>query len=126
MLPGIILTVRFRRSRRAFFICHRQPMLSDHRLRPISPRSSSMPAVDPISATTLSHYVRLERCQRYLRLSLHSDEMRALTTRHRDLGIERPPLAPTLRASGRYWEEAVVASLPTGMHNLQDADAGAT
>ena len=85
-----------------------------------------MTAVDTITATTISHYVRLERCERYLRLSLRSDEMRALTARFRDLGVQRPPLAPTLRASGQYFEERVVASLPKGTLDLKDAAADAT
>src|ERR1700730_12114315 len=73
----------------------------------------------PLTATTLSHYVRLERCERYLRLSVCREDLQALLPRSADLDIRPQPLTPLLQSYGGSFEEQVVASLPAGPLNLR-------
>ncbi len=86
-----------------------------------------MPALDhPISATTLSHYVRLERCERYLRLTLRRDELQDLLRRFQSLDVEQQALSPLLRAAGQRFEGQVVEGLGGQVHALDNQDAAAT
>jgi len=69
------------------------------------------PLFPVISPTTLSQYIRLEKCERYLRLRLRPDELRDLQNRYKDLGVSTLPLTPLLREAGESFETEVVASL---------------
>lgn len=79
-----------------------------------------------ITATTISRYVRLERCERYLRWSIQRDEPAALVERYRALAITLQPLTPLLSAAGAEFEQAVVDALPGLPRDLQDSNPSAT
>ncbi len=81
--------------------------------------------VEPISATTLSHYIRLERCERYLRFRLRRDEVRGLKARFRDFEVIEQPLTPLLREAGQRFEDDIIQQLG-GAEDLTGQPAVAT
>lgn len=81
--------------------------------------------VEPISATTLSHYIRLERCERYLRFRLDKTAMRMLKARFRDLDVIEQPLTPLLREAGQHFESSVTEQF-VGAYDLAGQPAAAT
>jgi hypothetical protein len=62
-----------------------------------------------LSPTDLSQFIRLEQCERYLRLRLY--EHRHGQQFFRDYGVHPQPIAPLLTRSGREFEERVEAAL---------------
>ena len=71
--------------------------------RPVQADPSVSP---PINVTTLSQYVRLRNCDRFLRFRLRGDEERAMRRRW---GLTIQPLTPLLEESGAAFERAVEA-----------------
>lgn len=67
---------------------------------------------DHISASDLSHYIRLDMCARFLRFRIRPDEAKTFFTRFSALGIQRKPLTQLLYESGRQFEDRVIAALP--------------
>jgi len=61
-----------------------------------------------LNVTSLSQYVRLENCDRFLRLRLRQDEERALLKRW-NLTIQ--PLTPLLQESGAQFEREIMAHI---------------
>ncbi len=72
-----------------------------------------------LNVTSLSQYVRLENCDRYLRLRLRKDEEKALLKRW-ELTIQ--PLTPLLKDSGAEFEAAFEKQLVAGGENVVDMD----
>ncbi|HEX6608124.1 MAG TPA: hypothetical protein VF276_14560, partial [Chloroflexia bacterium] len=98
-----------------------------HRLALIWSPSMPLSSVRPISATTLSHYIRLHQCERYLRFRLHQPSARSLFDAYKALGVRaEQPLTPLLREAGRRFEERVMALLPPPVSDLRGSDAAAT
>jgi hypothetical protein len=58
-----------------------------------------------LSPTDVSQFIRLEQCERYLRLRL--TDRAAVTRFMREYGVEPQPLPPLLTRSGRAFEEQV-------------------
>lgn len=79
-----------------------------------------------LSVTSLSQYVRLENCDRFLRLSLRPDEQRQFL---RKWGLTIQPLTPLLRDAGLEFERDVTQILPLPgdqVLDLQETDATGT
>lgn len=84
------------------------------------------PSVSRVSVTSLSQYVRLENCERFLRFRLRPEEARALLDRW-SLTIQ--PLTPLLRDEGAAFEREVetqIAARGEPVLNLQDKKLEAT
>jgi len=63
----------------------------------------------PISPTDVSQFIRLEQCQRFLRLHLHEGTSGSRFLR--DYGVRRQEIQPLLTRSGVDFEAAVVAAV---------------
>jgi len=86
-----------------------------------------LPPIRPISATTLSHYIRLDQCDRYLRFRLDRPTANALFAQYKALGVRaEQPLTPLLREAGQRFEERVLALLPPPVIDLRGSDAMVT
>ena len=74
-------------------------------LGPVHTSPDAQPTVLPISPTDVSQFIRLDQCERYLRLRLHE---RAEGTRFlRDYGVVPQAIPPLLTRSGADFERAV-------------------
>lgn len=73
-----------------------------------------MPA---ISATTLSQFIRLGSCERYLWLDLHKDECNELMKK---LGVTLQPLTPLLSDLGMGFEASVTRVMRNAGYNITD------
>src|SRR5687768_5993341 len=62
-----------------------------------------------ISPTDVSQFIRLDQCERYLRLRLH--ERSAGTRFMRDYGVVPQSIPPLLTRSGEHFEEKVERSV---------------
>ena len=71
------------------------------------PQTSSG-ALPRLNVTSLSQYVRLENCDRFLRLRLRPDEERALLKRW---NLTLQPLTPLLQESGAQFEREIMARI---------------
>ena len=72
-----------------------------------------------LSVTSLSQYIRLENCERFLRLRLCPDEEKAMLKRW---GLTIQPLTPLLRESGTEFEEAVATEIAKQGEQVVDLD----
>jgi len=61
-----------------------------------------------LSPTSLSQYIRLENCERYLRFRLIPDDVERLEQKW---GITIQPLTPLLKESGADFEQNIAAKL---------------
>jgi len=66
------------------------------------------PDIESLGVTSLSQYVKMQNCDRFLRFRLAAHEDRALRAKW---NVEIQPLTPLLRESGQVFEEAVEAQL---------------
>ncbi|MFO7965306.1 MAG: hypothetical protein R6U50_15385 [Desulfobacterales bacterium] len=83
-------------------------------------------AAPSLNVTSLSQYVRLENCERYLRFRLRPDEAKAMLERW-NLTIQ--PLTPLLKEAGVAFERDVaerVAARGEEVVSLEGQDVGAT
>ncbi|HEU4792949.1 MAG TPA: hypothetical protein VFS96_04760, partial [Nitrolancea sp.] len=69
------------------------------------PVSTGVDGSRPISPTDISQFIRLEQCQRYLRLRLHERTVNAKFMA--DYGVVPQSLPPLLTRSGADFEQAV-------------------
>ena len=74
-----------------------------------------MQTLHPITATTLSRYVRLECCERFMWLRLNRDEENRLK---QSLAVEDQVLTPLLIEAGDSFEKEVVKSLGSQIKDL--------
>ena len=72
-----------------------------------------------LSVTSLSQYVRLENCERFLRLRLRPDEERAMLKKW---GLTIQPLTPLLRESGTEFERNVAVQIAEQGEQVVDLD----
>jgi len=72
-----------------------------------------------LSVTSLSQFVRLENCERYLRFRLCPKEARALLKRW---GLTEQPLTPLLKESGSEFETGITGQLATYCERLVDME----
>lgn len=63
---------------------------------------------DQLAPTTLSQFIRLDACQRFLHFKLHPDIVSALRERY---GVHKPPISPLLKQAGQRFEDEVIATL---------------
>lgn len=74
-----------------------------------------------LSPTTLSQYIRLDSCQRYLWYRLFPGRTQALL---RGFDVTEQPLTPLLADSGERFEQSVVANLAGFGYQMIDLQAG--
>lgn len=80
-----------------------------NRQKPESRRRQGQPTARPrLSPTSLSQYVRLENCERYLRFRLQPDDVDRL---EKKWGLTIQPLTPLLKESGADFEHDIAARL---------------
>jgi hypothetical protein len=72
---------------------------------PAAPRTLPVGGERQISPTDVSQFIRLEQCERYLRLRLH--ERSANRAFMRDYGVAPQAITPLLTRSGAAFESAV-------------------
>ena len=78
------------------------------------------PALLPrLSVTSISQYVRLENCERFLRFRLRPDEAKALLKRW---GLTIQPLTPLLKDSGAEFERDVARQIARDGEELVEVD----
>jgi hypothetical protein len=65
---------------------------------------------DQLAPTTLSQFIRLDACQRFLHFKLHPAVTDALRKRY---GVHKPPISPLLKQAGQRFEDEIVAALRT-------------
>lgn len=75
-----------------------------------------------ITPTDVSQFIRLDQCQRYLRLRLHerADGSRFM----RDYGVARQAISPLLTKSGAAFEDAITAAMRTRYRVVTAAASG--
>ncbi|MBA3643305.1 MAG: PD-(D/E)XK nuclease family protein, partial [Chloroflexia bacterium] len=84
-------------------------MMDGMRQRDLYPVLPNDRGVVPISPTDVSQFIRLEQCQRFLRLHLHEGTNTSQFLR--DYGVRRQEIQPLLTRSGVDFEVAVVAAV---------------
>lgn len=72
-----------------------------------------------LNATSLSQYVRLENCERFLRFRLRHDEEKAMLKRW---GLTIQPLTPLLKESGFEFERSVTEQIASRGEPVVDLD----
>jgi hypothetical protein len=83
-------------------------------------------ALPKLNPTTLSQYIRLENCERYLRFSLVKEDVYRL---ERKWGITAQPLTPLLKESGTDFEQNIAKKLAARgetVINLEEYDLDET
>ena len=82
-----------------------------------------MSIVRTITATTLSRYVRLERCDRFLWFRLKMDETNKLQQK---LGVKSQPLSPLLSEAGETFEQEVIQNLGSAVQSMVSSNVEET
>ena len=72
-----------------------------------------------LSPTSLSQYIRLENCERYLRFRLEPEDVKRLEKRW---GLTIQPLTPLLKESGADFEQNIAAKLAAKGETVVDLE----
>lgn len=64
--------------------------------------------LDQLAPTTLSQFIRLDACQRFLHFKLHPGTTEALRQRY---DVHKPPISPLLKQAGQRFEDEIIAAL---------------
>lgn len=80
---------------------------------------------DQLAPTTLSQFIRLDACQRFLYFKLHPQATDALRKRY---GVHKPPISPLLKQAGQRFEDEIIKVLRDNhpVLDLADQDTEAT
>src|SRR5215213_1413965 len=73
-----------------------------------------------ISPTDVSQFIRLEQCERYLRLRLH-ERSSSIRFMH-DYGVVPQSIPPLLTRSGEHFEERVERAVASGFTTINLSD----